>query len=336
MVLGLIGLTRLPRAESMLFVFIVLSHVLLYGSLAIWAGDAAWGPRYLVPVVAFLVLPAGAVLQDHMRAFAALVAAGVVINLGAVLLDQRVYYIYLLGAGQRDSARVEALRWDPLFSPPLLHWRLLGGRYVRFVRNLSAPAALESGAYQSDFQLTDGFPAWTSGDAVVHVSQPAHMLLRYRDSRPPGVGDSDVQVVINGVRAALTPVRDEADNFWDVTFDVPGRATLDVRSTTFVPARDAPPSVDVRQLGIQVLGMTANGEPVRMANFPPMPVSDAQPWTFELSTWFWAPSTHLADVLEWYLWLSGLPRALVLLALVPAAGLAWSTRALRQELLSNR
>jgi hypothetical protein len=57
---------------------------------------------------------------------------------------------------------------------------------------------------------------------------------------------------------------------------------------------------------------------------PPLPVSDAEPWTFVTEEWFYVPSTHLADVWLWYLGLSGLPRGLLLLGLIPAIGLVAS------------
>jgi hypothetical protein len=167
--------------------------------------------------------------------------------------------------------------------------------------------------------------------------------MRYRDTRPAALGDAKVQVLVGGEPIAITPTRanvSDPDNarVYDVTFAVPRPGHVDIRSNTFVPARESAPSDDIRQLGIDIVSLTAatapqgTEQPVRMAEFPPMPVSDAQPWSFELSTWFWGASTHLADVWPWYLWLSGLPRWLVLLALVPAGALVWSAWRLRLAL----
>ncbi len=67
---------------------------------------------------------------------------------------------------------------------------------------------------------------------------------------------------------------------------------------------------------------------------PPLPVSDAEPWSFVTEEWFYVPTTHLADVWLWYLALSGLPRALLLLGLIPAVGLVASAVLLMRSLRS--
>lgn len=60
-ILGLIGLRQFSRrhpAEAVLIGALSLSMLVLYGSFRFWAGLAAYGPRYLVPLVPFLLLPA--------------------------------------------------------------------------------------------------------------------------------------------------------------------------------------------------------------------------------------------------------------------------------------
>ena len=99
-VLGVIGwlvLVKRRTAVALLIALVVASQVIAVGVLAIWSGDLAWGPRYLVPVTALLVIPAGAALRwtGHRVfgwLFVTLMAAGVLVNLGAVLVDQRGAY----------------------------------------------------------------------------------------------------------------------------------------------------------------------------------------------------------------------------------------------------
>ena len=62
-----------------------------------------------------------------------------------------------------------------------------------------------------------------------------------------------------------------------------------------------------------------------------MPVTDSAPWSFVVDTWFYTPP-HLMDVWLWYLMLSDLPRALLLLGVIPAAALIWSVVRLRRLL----
>lgn len=60
-VLGLLGLRRFVRRhlpEAVLIGALVVIFLVLYGSYYYWAGLAAFGPRYLVPLVPLLLLPA--------------------------------------------------------------------------------------------------------------------------------------------------------------------------------------------------------------------------------------------------------------------------------------
>jgi hypothetical protein len=59
--LGLIGLRRFARLaprEALLIGVLVLCMLGLYGTYRYWAGLAAYGPRYIVPLIPFLLLPA--------------------------------------------------------------------------------------------------------------------------------------------------------------------------------------------------------------------------------------------------------------------------------------
>jgi hypothetical protein len=98
--------------------------------------------------------------------------------------------------------------------------------------------------------------------------------------------------------------------------------TVEIRTQTWQAPRD------IRDLGIQMWDLTfrSNGQELALSDAPlvPMPVSDERPWSFALETWFYTPPWHLADVWLWYLLLSDLPHWLMLVALVPAAGLTWS------------
>jgi hypothetical protein len=106
------------------------------------------------------------------------------------------------------------------------------------------------------------------------------------------------------------------------------QASIELDTTTWVPAQSQAGSTDGRALGIQLEDARAWSNeqflPLVESPAPPLPVSDAEPWTFVTEEWFYVPSTHLADVWLWYLGLSGLPRGLLLLGLIPAIGLAVS------------
>ena len=72
-------------ALSLGFATIAVAFFLLYGYVTYWHGDPAWGPRYVYPVVPFLILPLGEVLRwrgTRRRVVWLVTAAVVLISFG--------------------------------------------------------------------------------------------------------------------------------------------------------------------------------------------------------------------------------------------------------------
>jgi hypothetical protein len=371
--LGLVGFATLAARcawESAVFFWLVATHVLIYGLLVVWwHGDAAWGPRYLAPVVPFLVLPVGALLawtrgvarQLTRDAFGVLAGLGLVVNLGGVLVDQRVSFADLLKDADYNLVRMEEQRWDPSLSPVLIHWAELANRVSTFAAWWSRPVSLVSGTYAKEpvepvdaeeAAKSELFPRWTSGSAAFSVKnpgQPVKLTLEYADNRPGALGPAVVQIHVDGaplpqrdIRRTVSsvPLPDKRPRYvvtasLDDALAGKDSAVVEVRSQTWQPARDTPPNADIRDLGIQIWNVRfeSNGHDLSLseAPFSPMPVTDARPWSYEVETWFYT-APHLADVWLWYLYLSGLPVWLMLLGLAPVAGLAWSGMHLRRYL----
>jgi hypothetical protein len=65
-VLGMFKLYPRWRAEILLLTTFFLSYLLFHAGFWIWWGGDCWGPRYLVPVLPFLVLGAGSLLNSQM------------------------------------------------------------------------------------------------------------------------------------------------------------------------------------------------------------------------------------------------------------------------------
>ncbi len=71
LLVGLLGLPRLYRRAPAVVAALALTAlpvVLLYGKFLFWAGDYAWGPRYLVFLAPLLMVPAAVVLDDVLAA----------------------------------------------------------------------------------------------------------------------------------------------------------------------------------------------------------------------------------------------------------------------------
>lgn len=149
LLLGLAGawrFTRRHRWEGWASLLIVAAHVVGYSRYNYWSGGVAWGMRYLLPIVPFLVLlaapvwewlaregePAGSARPGRFMARAAawaLIALSVLIQVLGVSIDLVTWEVRWLldnipiwgGLGQA----IEGLMLRPEHSPVLGHLRLL-------------------------------------------------------------------------------------------------------------------------------------------------------------------------------------------------------------------
>lgn len=140
--LSLFGLRRFIRTrphETALITSLALVMLVLYGGYQYWAGLAAYGPRYLVPLIPFLLLPALDALPDVGRnpaAFrGALIVAGMFVALG--VLEQLLGVMVSFGAyssltctrfpcpASLDASQSELL-YDVWLLPTSLAYNVLG------------------------------------------------------------------------------------------------------------------------------------------------------------------------------------------------------------------
>jgi hypothetical protein len=144
---GLPLMWRQHRAMTVTVAAIVVGNLAFYGAYLHWWGDWGWGPRYLVPLTPFLILPLLPLLQRWRelpriarRSICGLAAVGVVIQLLDIGVDFQ-HQVQLLREGGIEPP--DAQWWTPQYSGVWRH-----GEAVLGLFNGSA-------AYPATYQFTD-------------------------------------------------------------------------------------------------------------------------------------------------------------------------------------
>lgn len=174
--------------------------VLFHAKWVAWHGDGFWGPRYVLPAVAFLVLPVGSLIEDSSGrgkwkkvAFAALLAAGVLVQVGGVTVSYASYFrevgAYPYKKPFYDPDFMKDVHFNPSRSPVLGHWKML----VRIARGQEGWSKISLGETSAGERVPVGEEAadafrrgldiWyvhfyrTGVPSAVFVSGPALLVL---------------------------------------------------------------------------------------------------------------------------------------------------------------
>lgn len=114
------------RAETLWF---ACQAALVFGFHALWSsweGNVAWGPRFLIPFIPFMLWPLGALAQVvwARRVWWALGVAGFLVAVAGTLVDQ--FYYFDINRVYREGTVEE---WHMLFTPEwsqiVAHWRFI-------------------------------------------------------------------------------------------------------------------------------------------------------------------------------------------------------------------
>lgn len=120
------------RAEAALIGLLTLATLAQSALWWIWWAGWGWGPRFLVPLMPFLVLPLGALLErpGWRRGLIALLALSIGVNLLGILVD---FNIYINDLTRGDIGRERIYLYQPAYSPIVAHLRMLDLRQAPIV-----------------------------------------------------------------------------------------------------------------------------------------------------------------------------------------------------------
>jgi hypothetical protein len=172
--LALIGvplLARRHRDEALLITLLAVSFLALYASYSFWTGGWNWGPRFLLPLVPFLMLSTATLLEDSpvrgsQIAFTALGILGLTIQLPAILVDHSRHLVALSEQYPEDYYR-RSIRELP-FSPVVNQWPVV----LEVARLWSEPETWQ----EMQATLTQPYSALRSGSLT--LNQVSNILIQ--------------------------------------------------------------------------------------------------------------------------------------------------------------
>jgi len=327
---------RGERGVVLLALGIFLSHLLLYARWGEWQGGGVWGPRFLLPVVAPLLLLAAGLFASTptviarksvpsvdkkiasagLRRALSLALCGVVLvvgfvgNLGGVLLHFGTYVV-----APAPADKLYSLAGSPLVG----HWRTLGERWGRY----AAPpplCRLGDGLYPTEDPAGAPLPRRTGATGVLRCAAPGGGRLAFTldDRRPPQAPPSELRLLLGG--QALAPPQGQLRAYQLLL--PPGATQLTIAARTWNPLAVGFSERD-DALGPQLAalrGVTAAGAALAIVDtaVAPLPTRARPRWA-----WYYdPPNQHLADHWAWFLPRSELagPGAWLLAGLVLALG----------------
>lgn len=293
-------------------------NVLFYARLQYWHGDGSWGPRYLLIVLPWLLLPALPVLDrllipgwGYAKTAARMGAIMVLlIGIGVQFLAVAVSFDVPILTSTSEQARY----FTPSQSPIAIAARTTRSRFAAWWKE-QHPATntflLDQGFAPSEGERGTHFPRWTYGQAVVVLNPKAgvalHIKLTYFDHRPIAMRATATPVTLTLGTETLTPTDHlpiaAANEGFVLAYDVPSAmlrsagTRLTMSTPTWNPARSGVSDRN-EDLGIFVnnLELWADGVPMTAEEavlFPPVPATPR-------NVWFWSNYPEFPHLLDWW------------------------------------
>lgn len=314
---GLPRFARAHRAETAFIAALFVSLVAFFGMYSFWPGDGSWGPRYMIPLLPFVLLPGldtmgQALLHARARANAfslpaflvsTVLALGFLVNLMGVLVNFDTY----INVVNDDATRY----WQLDSSPIEGHARLLGQRVEEWTSRIFPPS--RTILFRSGFSYSEGdkskgelLPRWTTGAGALDIhptgSSPISVALQLADHRPPELPRAQVSILLDGapVQPATSPVQGSLVSTI-YSFEIPSRSSkVTIQTDSWNPSQiQEGGRNEVLGVMIERVAVEEGGKPssYSMVEALPAPAYYPQP------RWYYDPGTHHPSDL----WLTYMP-----------------------------
>ena len=125
-VAGWFRLWRTSRTTALVIAGIVVPYIAFHSRLGFWHGGGCWAPRYVVPILPFLIVGLAAMIEDGMSragwiTMTLLGIASVYVQLLGILVSCIPYASRM----QATQAGFEQILWHPAYAPVLEHAKRL-------------------------------------------------------------------------------------------------------------------------------------------------------------------------------------------------------------------
>ncbi|MEK7214067.1 MAG: hypothetical protein AAB289_00510 [Chloroflexota bacterium] len=128
---------RAHRAEALLFVGLSVTYLLFFSSWSFWHGQWTFGPRYLWPVLPFMVIPCAFAFGNKWLTLAAgaLGVAGFVVQLLGVTINPGLVHLDYVNMKVEPQLFTPGFRLDYFYNPDIspisMHFRdFMAGRHI--------------------------------------------------------------------------------------------------------------------------------------------------------------------------------------------------------------
>jgi len=325
--LGIMPLIKRRPTTSFLLLALALSYPLFY-SLITWAwyGGGNWGPRYLVCITPFLLLPLGDFIER--RDIACWIRVGCASAFFIIGFWVQTSHLFINYATYLFSDVPSAhQRFYPEDSPLVAQWErwpgnLRGWRaYDHAYRVVDAHFyALAGALYPIEVPTMAPCGRWIGDRLHIYLyAQPQEeLMVRLSYSRPHTADTSGdkTHIIYDGVAMATERekiTQNEHETQWIETITIPADdvhvwpGTLTLTTTTWSPPEE------LRELGVFLSGMEVMSDgkllPYYDVQLPnPLPISAAYRWSQQARFWFYNPENFRPlDIWPWYVWTSGVP-----------------------------